>query len=118
MATTLGFGFYAASFGNYNATYGSLGAVVVLLMWLYLSAHVLLGAEFNTELEHQAAHGTNTGPEKALGQREATMVDEVADDGPASGVGSDNAASQEPRAAKHDRNNVGQLIGVAAAPEA
>jgi membrane protein len=53
---TLGFGIYVASFGNYNATYGSLGAVVVLLTWLYLSALVLLlGAELNSELEHQTA---------------------------------------------------------------
>ena len=79
VATTLGFGFYAASFGNYNATYGSLGAVVVLLMWLYLSAYVLLlGAEFNAELEHQTARDTTAGPEKSLGQRGAKMADEVA----------------------------------------
>ena len=49
---TLGFGFYVSSFGSYNATYGSLGAIVVLLTWLYLSAYVLLfGAELNSELE-------------------------------------------------------------------
>jgi len=52
IAVTVGFGFYAAHFGNYNATYGALVAVVVLLMWLYLSAYVLLlGAELNGELE-------------------------------------------------------------------
>ena len=77
--TTLGFGFYAANFGNYNATYGSLGAVVVLLMWLYLSAYVLLlGAEFNAELEHQTARDTTAGLEKPLGSRGAKMADEVA----------------------------------------
>ena len=53
---TLGFGFYATRFGSYNATYGSLGAIVVLLTWLYLSSYVLLfGAELNSELERQAA---------------------------------------------------------------
>lgn len=53
---TLGFGFYAANFGHYNATYGSLGAVVVLLLWLYISAYILLlGGELNGELEEQAA---------------------------------------------------------------
>ena len=50
------FGYYAANFGNYNATYGALGAVVVLLMWLYLSAYILLlGAELNAEVEKHAA---------------------------------------------------------------
>ena len=58
---TLAFGIYAAGLGNYGATYGSLGAVVVLLTWLYLSAYVLLlGAEFNSEIERQAATGGDT----------------------------------------------------------
>jgi membrane protein len=81
IATTLGFGFYASHFGNYNATYGSLGAIVVLLLWLYLSAYVLLlGAELNAELEHQTAHDTTRGPEQPLGSRNAKMADEVAAD--------------------------------------
>lgn len=51
-----GFSVYVSLFGNYNATYGSLGAVVVVLMWLYISAYViLLGAEVNAEIERQAA---------------------------------------------------------------
>ena len=52
LAVTFGLGLYAKNFGHYGATYGSLGAVVVLLLWLYLSAYVLLlGAELNAELE-------------------------------------------------------------------
>jgi membrane protein len=55
IAATLGFGFYVASFGNYNATYGSLGAVVVFLTWLYLSGYiVLMGGELNSEIEKVA----------------------------------------------------------------
>ena len=56
VALTLGFGIYVSRFGNYNATYGSLGAVVVLLTWIYLSSYVLLfGAEINSELEKHAS---------------------------------------------------------------
>jgi membrane protein len=55
LAATAGFGLYVSNFGNYNATYGSLGAVIVFLTWLYLSAYiVLLGAELNSEIEHRA----------------------------------------------------------------
>ena len=76
---TLGFGVYVSKFGNYNATYGSLATVVVLLTWLYLSAYVLLfGAEVNSELEHQTVADTTTGPEKPLGSRGAWSADHVA----------------------------------------
>jgi len=76
---TAGFGIYVANFGNYNATYGSLGAVVVLLTWLYLSALILLlGAELNSELEHQTERDTTAGPEKPMGTRNAEMADRVA----------------------------------------
>lgn len=54
IAATLGFGFYVSNFGSYNATYGSLGAVIVFLTWLYLSAYIILmGGELNSELEKQ-----------------------------------------------------------------
>jgi membrane protein len=56
LAGSLGFGLYVSHFGNYNATYGSLGGVVVFLTWLYLSAYiVLMGGEMNSELERQQA---------------------------------------------------------------
>jgi len=51
LAATVGLGFYVSRFGNYNATYGSLSAVVVLLMWFYVSAYaILLGATVNAVL--------------------------------------------------------------------
>jgi membrane protein len=56
VAASLGFGLYVSHFGNYNATYGSLGGVVVFLTWLYLSAYILLiGGELNSELEKEGA---------------------------------------------------------------
>lgn len=54
VAITLGFGFYVTNITNYNATYGSLAAIVIFLMWLFLSAYaVLIGAEINSEMERQ-----------------------------------------------------------------
>ena len=77
---TIGFGIYVSQFGNYNATYGSLATVVVLLTWLYLSAYVLLfGAELNSELEHQTAADTTVGADKPMGQRGAWSADHVAE---------------------------------------
>ena len=70
------FGYYVSNFGNYDATYGSLGAVVVLLTWLYLSAYVLLlGAEINAELERQTLSDTTVGEAKPMGQRGAHAAD-------------------------------------------
>ena len=76
---TLGFGFYVTNVGSYDKTYGSMGAVVVLLTWMYLSSYVLLlGAELNSELEHQTAKDTTEGADKPLGQRSAWSADHVA----------------------------------------
>lgn len=72
------FAIYVANFGKYNETYGSLGAVVVLLLWLYLSAFiVLLGAEINAEMELQTAKDTTKGAEQPMGTRDAFAADSV-----------------------------------------
>jgi membrane protein len=72
------FSWYLGSFANYNATYGSLGAVVGLMMWLWISTIVvLLGAELNAEIEHQTARDSTIGGEKPLGARGAVMADTV-----------------------------------------
>lgn len=79
LLATLGFGAYASTVGNYNATYGSLGAVVVLLMWLWVSAYaILLGAEINAEAERQTSRDSTVGGPRPLGRRGATVADQVA----------------------------------------
>ncbi len=68
LVATLGVSFYVSTFGNYNKTYGSLGAVVVLQLWLFVSAYiVLLGAQINAEAERQTSADTSVGqaPEQA-----------------------------------------------------
>jgi membrane protein len=72
------FSWYLGNFANYNATYGALGAVVGLMMWMWFSTIVvLIGAELNSEIEHQTARDSTVGPEKPLGARGAVMADTV-----------------------------------------
>jgi membrane protein len=76
---TLAFGFYATKVANFNATYGSLAAVVGLQTWMYLSAYAfVLGAELNAEIEHQTAKDSTTGKPRRLGARGAWAADHVA----------------------------------------
>lgn len=75
---SLGFSYYVSEFGTYNKTYGSLGAVIGFMTWIWISIMVVLvGAELNAELEHQTAHDSTVGPERPLGARGATKADEV-----------------------------------------
>jgi membrane protein len=67
---------YLSNFANYNATYGSLGAAIGLMMWMWMSAIIMLcGAELNSEIEHQTARDTTVGRPKPLGGRGAVMAD-------------------------------------------
>jgi membrane protein len=72
------FSWYAANFGKFNETYGSLGAVIGFMTWLWISAIViLLGAELDAEMEHQTARDTTTGSPQPMGKRGATIADTV-----------------------------------------
>jgi membrane protein len=67
---------YLSNFGNYDATYGSLGAAIGLMMWMWMSAIIVLcGAELNSEIEHQTATDTTVGRPKPPGARGALMAD-------------------------------------------
>lgn len=72
------FSLYVANFASYGETYGALGAVIVLMMWLYISAYVvLLCGEINSELEHQTTADTTESPDRPMGSRGAYMADHV-----------------------------------------
>jgi membrane protein len=81
MASSFGFSLYVAYVANYGATYGSLSAIVVFLLWLYLTAYgALLGAVVNAELERQTAADSTEGPDLPLGLRGAVVADTVVTD--------------------------------------
>jgi membrane protein len=76
LSASILFSWYLGNFANYNATYGSLGAIVGVMMWTWVSVVVLIvGAEVNAEMEHQTARDSTTGPEMPMGSRGATMAD-------------------------------------------
>ena len=79
IAISILFSWYAANFASYNKTYGSLGAVVGFMTWIWLSVTVmLLGAELDAEMERQTERDTTVGPRKPVGERGATVADEKA----------------------------------------
>ncbi len=72
------FSWYVTNFDSYNETYGSLGAVIAFMVWMWISTTiVLLGAELNAEMEHQTARDTTTAPKKPMGSRGPEMADSV-----------------------------------------
>jgi len=78
IAASMLFSWYVATFDSYNKTYGSLGAAIGFMVWLWISAViVLLGGELNAEMEHQTARDTTAGVPKPLGARGAMMADHV-----------------------------------------
>jgi len=94
------FSIYVSYFANYDKTYGSLGAVIILLLWLYISFYIiLLGAEINAELELQTAVDTTTGRPKPMGKRGAFVADHVAG-GPQGDRRPSSPVTRDPTAAK------------------
>jgi membrane protein len=78
LVASVAFSLYVGAFGSYDKTYGPLGAVVGFMTWTWISSMViLLGAELNSEMEHQTARDSTVGPPKPLGDRGAVMADTV-----------------------------------------
>ncbi len=76
LLASLGFSYYVANFGSYNKTYGSLGAAIGFMTWIWISTIiVLLGGELNAELEQQTEHDTTVGEPKPIGSRGAYKAD-------------------------------------------
>jgi membrane protein len=78
LAASALFSWYSANFGSFNKTYGSLGAVIGFMTWMWLSIIVvLIGAKLNAEIEHQTTRDSTTGRPKPMGRRAAKMADTV-----------------------------------------
>ena len=76
VAGSAAFSYYVTSFGSYNETYGTLGAIIVLLLWFFLTAFaIVLGAALNAEMEHQTGRDTTVGGEQPMGERGAFVAD-------------------------------------------
>jgi membrane protein len=78
LSASIAFSFYLQNFADYNATYGSLGAVIGFMTWTWISVNILLiGAQLNAEIEHQTAQDSTTGEPQPLGERGAVMADTI-----------------------------------------
>lgn len=78
IVASVGFSIYVSNFGSYNESFGSMAGAIILLMWLWISAFiVLLGAEFNSEMEAQTRKDSTTGPDEPMGERDAVKADKL-----------------------------------------
>lgn len=105
LIVSFGFSLYVAYISDYNATYGSLSAIVVFLMWLFLSAYgILLGALLNAEIERQTFCDTTIGPSRPPGERGAVLADVIDDKVPSE----DQLQKRKCRKAESERSRVSQ----------
>jgi membrane protein len=96
------FSWYLSNFADYNATYGSLGAVIGFMMWTWISVTILIaGAELNSEMEHQTARDSTTGPERPLGTRGASMADTLGKSSDAPSTAKDKPSGLPPKGQEH-----------------
>jgi membrane protein len=101
VVTSMAFSWYVTNFAHYDRTYGSLGAVVGFMTWMWMSTIVVLfGAELNAEIEHQTAVDSTTGPPKPLGKRGAKMADTLGELADAARHKPEEAKKADPRAVR------------------
>jgi membrane protein len=75
---SVGFSIYVSQFGSYAKTYGAIAGIVILLLWLFITAYaILLGAEINAESEQQTVKDSTKGPSQPIGERDAVKADSV-----------------------------------------
>ena len=112
------FSWYVANFGSYNATYGSLGALIGFLTWIWITVTILIiGGELNSEMEHQTYHDTTTPPDRPFGSRDARMADTIGES--ADGSKPERGAGGEPtRARTEDRSDDSQAGSASASHNA
>lgn len=85
------FSWYAANFANFDKTYGSLGALIGMLTWMWLTmTAVIAGAELNAEIEHQTARDSTVGRQRPMGARDAVVADTLGAPGEDMPVGADD----------------------------
>lgn len=78
IVASIGFSIYVSNYGSYNESFGSMAGVIILLMWLWISAFiVMLGAELNAEIEAQTSTDTTVGPDEPMGTRGAEKADSL-----------------------------------------
>jgi membrane protein len=99
---SIAFSVYVSKSDSFDATYGSLGAIAITMMWLFVAAFsVLLGAQLNAETERQTRRDSTEGPEQPMGSRGAHAADTV---GPSAGErGAGPGADRGGRGRKKDR---------------
>lgn len=81
IAASYGFSIYLNEFARYSKTYGSVGGIIILLMWLYLTAYIILiGAEVNSCIELQTTADSTVGEDRPMGERNAVVADNTPED--------------------------------------
>lgn len=119
LVASIGFTIYVQNFGNYNETYGTLGGVIVLMLWLFITGIViLLGAEINAELERTTADDTTAGPDEPMGRRGAVVADEAVGAGDGSGGSATASRGTRGRAARTGLTTAGSAPPTGAAAPA